>query len=69
MEEIGVSETLIPCFDHPPDNVPRAFCRLLLTTLTHLPLQGIVFEARKADHKPHGKKIIDIKYNGKKCLA
>jgi len=25
MEEIGVSETLIPCFDHPPDNIPRAF--------------------------------------------
>lgn len=47
MEEIGASETLIPCFDHLPDNVPR-----------------VVFEARKADHKPHGKKIIDVKYNG-----
>ncbi|KAF5349921.1 hypothetical protein D9756_009180 [Leucocoprinus leucothites] len=47
LEEIGVAETLIPCFDHPPDEIPR-----------------VIFEARKADHKPHGKKIMDIIQNG-----
>lgn len=31
MEEIGASETLIPCFDHLPDNVPRASYWLLIT--------------------------------------
>ncbi|KXN86474.1 Salicylate hydroxylase [Leucoagaricus sp. SymC.cos] len=47
LEDIGVSETLIPCFDHPPDLIPRT-----------------IFSARKVDHKPHGKHVLNVTQNG-----
>jgi salicylate hydroxylase len=71
MKEIGVSETLLPYFDHPPDEIPRTSPRCLIPSVhvrlnsrLYLSPSGAVFEVRKADHKPHGMKILDVIQNG-----